>query len=151
MSSYIVFFKGGRSNLSVLLLTILIVFLSSCAKVDIDDTSKIVEAPLVPEKPKKEPNSTLELKSNVAIIDFSAFLKVRKGANYGDFKQAVEKQGWAVDSSLGNGVSADFPEILCGEGYDSICSVRFQKDEHEVVALITVNGKYFQYDSAYED
>jgi hypothetical protein len=79
---------------------------------------------------------------------------VRLRMPYGETRQRMIKHGWTPDPTEANARHTpsrlpypEFPEVLCGEGYDAICSGWFSKgsesrllDVREVNKALVVRG-----------
>ena len=67
---------------------------------------------------------------------------VRIGENYASARAKMLRRGWALDTEWGvSGVRkkasfSKYPEILCGEGYQAVCTGRFKKGESAILLTI---------------
>ena len=78
-------------------------------------------------------------------------LQVKQGQRYSVIKAMLLKRGWDVDGSYGNGSNPyGFSEVVCGNGYDAVCSARFLLGTREV--LITLKpGNTWLVDGLWDD
>jgi hypothetical protein len=77
--------------------------------------------------------------------------QVKPGQRYSVVKAMLLKRGWVVDGSYGNGSNPyGFSEVVCGNGYDAVCSSRFLFGTREI--LITLKpGKTLLVDGLWDD
>lgn len=69
--------------------------------------------------------------------------KVKINDHYAGARLKLIRQGWQIDREWGiSGVHekltyAQYPEVLCGEGYQAVCTGRFKKGDSAI--LLTIN------------
>ena len=65
---------------------------------------------------------------------------LKQGQDYSAAKAILLKHGWTVDMQYGNGTNPyGFSEVICGNGWDAVCSARFLLASRKV--LITLKPK----------
>lgn len=70
---------------------------------------------------------------------------LHKGMSYRQAKEILEKNNWSPTVEDGSKPTfVDFPEINCGEGYNAICSVGFEKGKSEM-AIVVKRNKNFEF------
>jgi len=81
------------------------------------------------------------LAANPKFSDRSA--GVQKYERYASARLKMNRQGWQIDKEWGiSGIHKQlafprYPEVLCGEGYQAVCTARFTKGDSAV--LLTIN------------
>jgi hypothetical protein len=77
--------------------------------------------------------------------------QVKQGQGYSVVKAMLLRRGWIVDGSYGNGQKPyGFSEVVCGNGYDAVCSARFVLGKREI--LVTLKpGKTLLVDGLWDD
>lgn len=62
---------------------------------------------------------------------------LKQGQEYSVVKVMLHKQGWANDTSYGDGTNPyGFNEVVCGAGWDAICSARFVRGTRTILATL---------------
>jgi hypothetical protein len=74
--------------------------------------------------------------------DLMKELGLRQGQRYASAKAALLKRGWTVDRAHakarepGQGPPYGFNEVVCGQGWDAICSARFVRRGREMMLMM---------------
>lgn len=64
-------------------------------------------------------------------------LQVKQGQRYSVVKAMLLKRGWVTDGSYGDGSKPyGFSEVVCGNGYDAVCSARFLLGKREILVTL---------------
>ena len=80
-------------------------------------------------------------------------LGLKRSEVYVHARDKLLKQGWALDpkSFPGEPDYKLFPEIVCGRGYDAVCSVRFQKSGIRIMLYVTDRSGHLVVKEVYDD
>jgi hypothetical protein len=83
-------------------------------------------------------------------------LRIKKGQEYSLAKANLIKQGWHIaptSEDLGNADQAPpygFKEVICGNGYDAVCSAHFVRKNQEIMLTLRPK-KHLLVDGAWND
>jgi hypothetical protein len=80
-------------------------------------------------------------------------LGLRQSESYVHARDKLLKQGWTLDQK-GFPEGPDyrlFPEVVCGRGYDAVCSVRFQKSGIHIMLYVTDHSGRLTVKDVYDD
>lgn len=63
--------------------------------------------------------------------------RMKKGMEYSSVKSILEKRGWRAVKEYGNGSNPyGFDEVVCGNGYQAVCSTRFSLGSRNILVTL---------------
>ena len=102
-------------------------------------------------------SSTIAGESAAASESLPKAVGVQLQSSYATARSQMLRSAWTADSTWGkSGVHKrlafqQYPEVLCGEGYDAVCSGRFEKNGRVILLTIGPKTKKLQVISVDED